>query len=73
MAGRNKVSKGDTVAYVAADGTAGLGEVIDAHGDLLDLRAVNVAGAPVVYQVPHDNAGSWNSWKPLAGNEGGGD
>lgn len=64
---RGKMSTGETVRYVAADGTVGLGEVITVHSaTLLDLRAVNVAGAPVIYQVERDDAGNvLNTWKPL--------
>lgn len=71
-----KPKVGDAVSYVSVVGDAGLGEVIVVHSaNLLDLRAVNVAGAPVMYQVRRDDAGgTWNSWRPLeqAGNAGDG-
>lgn len=73
----SRVKAGDTVSYRDPVGNVGLGEVVFVHStDLVDLRAVNSPGAPVMYQVPRDDAGgTWNSWTPqdvTAGNEGGG-
>jgi hypothetical protein len=56
---------GDIVTYRNVLGDVGLGEVVFVHrADLIDLRAVNTAGAPVMYQVPRDDSGGlWNTWK----------